>query len=247
MKFSFFKKPKIEVFVRYCYYSTASGHKHRFNGFSHEKCFDNLIETLDTSLVNCTFLLDTHYAKPEKHFVQKQEQFPVIEIDAGEEGKSFLALLDHVIDRKFSDETIVYFLEDDYLHRENWAETLLEAFSLPEADYVTLFDHRDKYEHEMYTDLRSHLFYTPACHWRSTPSTTNTYAMRMKTLREDIATHRKYSEGHNISLDHDKFLELGRQGKTLLSSVPGWSTHCEPAFASPCNNWASLFLQESIK
>ena len=158
-----------------------------------------------------------------------------------------IALLDHVMDRKFSDDTILYFLEDDYLHRENWAETLLEAFTLPEADYVTLFDHRDKYEHEMYTDLRSRLFYTPSCHWRSTPSTTNTYAMRMKTLCEDIATHRKFSDGHNISLDHEKFLELGRQGKTLISSIPGWSTHCEPAFASPCNNWASLFLQESLK
>jgi len=247
MKFPFLKKSKIEVFVRYCYYSSASAHKNRPEGFTHEKCFENLLETLDPKQVNCTFLLDTHFAKPQTHFVQKQTKYPVVEIDAGEEGKSFLALIDHVLAQNFADDTILYFLEDDYLHKENWAQTLLEAFSLPEADYITLFDHRDKYDAPMYEDLEAKLFYTPSTHWRTTPSTTNTYAMLLKTLKEDLATHRKYSEGHRISLDHDKFLDLKSQGRTLISSIPGWSCHCEPAFASPCHDWTSLLNEKALK
>ena len=235
------------MFVRYCYYSDVSAHKHRPEGFTHEKCFDNLMQTADLTRVNFTFLLDTYFANPKPHFIQKQKEFPVVEINAGEEGKSFLALLDHVLQRRFSSETIVYFLEDDYLHKEGWAEILEEGFSLKEADYLTLFDHRDKYFFEMYKDLRSQLFHTNSCHWRTTPSTTNTYAMRLKTLKKDMATHRKYSEGHKISRDHEKFLDLGGQGRMVLSSVPGWSTHCEPDYTSPCCDWSSLLLHENVK
>ncbi|NGX37183.1 MAG: hypothetical protein K1000chlam2_00336 [Chlamydiae bacterium] len=241
----FFRKPKIEVFVRYCYYSNASNHKKRDPAFSHEKCYQNLMQTADFDKVNFTFLLDTHYVKNEPHFIHKQDQFPVVEMDAGAEGKSFIALLDHVMQKKLSDETILYFVEDDYLHREGWVDILLEGFTLPKADYVTLFDHRDKYE--AYQDLKSELFHTKSCHFRTTPSTTNTYAMRLKTLKKHLPIHRAFSEGRDISADHDKFLELGNQGATLLSSIPGWSTHAEPVFASPCINWSVYLTQEALK
>jgi hypothetical protein len=239
VKFFQRKKPKIEVFVRYCYYSDASARKERFPGFSHAKCFHNLMETADLDKVHFTFLLDTHFQKKAPHFVYDQKEHPVVEIDAGCESKAFLALLDHVLERDLSPETPLYFLEDDYLHRPNWAEILFEGFSL-EAEYLTLFDHRDKYDAEMYKELSSKLYYTPSCHWRETPSTTNTYAMRMKTLLRDLQTHRAFSEGCTISKDHEKFLELKRQGAHLISSIPGWSTHAEPPFASPCYDWTSV-------
>ncbi len=241
-----FKRPKIEVFVRYCHYSSASAHKNRYEGFSHEKCFENLMETADFNQVNFTFLLDTHFAKGEPHFIEKQTRFPVVKIDAGCEGKAFLALLDFVMEKKMNKETILYFLEDDYLHRPRWGEVLLEGFSLDQGDYITLFDHRDKYTFEMYQDLESKMFQSTSCHWRTTPSTTNTYAMRFQTLKNDIEIHRKYSEGRKISADHEKFLELGSKGSSLISSVPGYSTHAEPEFASPCFDWGSLFLSHLV-
>lgn len=238
MILSLFKKKKIEVFIRHCYYSQASVHKKRPPGFSHEKCHENLWETANLELVNFTFILDTHFAQSKRHFLYEQKQFPLIEIDAGEEGKSFLFLLEYVLTQKFSDDTILYFLEDDYLHRQRWAEVLLEGFTLPEADYITLFDHRDKYFLEMYQELNAKLFTTKTCHWRTTPSTTNTYAMRMGTLKKDLSTHRKYSENHKISRDHEKFLDLAKQGRKLLSPIPGWSTHCETDYLSPCIDWS---------
>lgn len=246
MIFPFRKQKKIQVFIRYCYYSSASAHKNRPEGFTHEKCFENLLETADRDKVELTFLLDTHFAKPQVHFVQKQSEFPVVEIDAGEEGKSFLALIDHVLSKDYSDDTLLYFLEDDYLHRKGWADILIEGFSLPNIDYLTLFDHRDKYDLDLYGDLTSQLFHTTSCHWRTTPSTTNTYAMKMATLKEDLATHRKYSEGYRISLDHDKFLDLYSQGRRLISSVPGYSSHCEPAYSSPCHDWSRYLTEKSV-
>jgi hypothetical protein len=42
----------------------------------------------------------------------------------------------------YDDSEIVYFLEDDYIHRFGAKEVLLDAFNLP-VDYVTLYDHPD--------------------------------------------------------------------------------------------------------
>lgn len=231
---------KIEVFVRHCGFSSISQHKQRFPGFSRELCHRNLLETIDRTKANITFFFDAAKRDLASHFLKTT---PVIEISEGTESGSFLRLLDYVTKLPLHPETILYFVEDDYLHRPFWTEVLFEGFSLPGVDYVTLFDHRDKYFDPMYRKLTSRLFVTPSCHWRSTPSTTQTFAVRFKTLLQDIAIHRKYSTGCPISKDHAKFLHLQRRGSLLISSIPGWSTHVEPPFASPCTDWEALLSQ----
>lgn len=233
------RKPRIEVFVRHCHFSNVSAHKKRFSNFSRESCSENLLRTLDPSIVNVTYLLDTFYPMKEDHFIRRQNHSKIVEISEGCETGSFLRLLDHVVSLNLPKETIIYLLEDDYLHRNNWTEILLEGFSLSEADYVTLYDHKDKYS-EAYRDLRSKIYATRSCHWRTVPSTTNTYAARYGTLLRDLEIHRAFSEGRKISADHDKFVELGKKGVTLISSIPGWSTHGEPEFASPCTDWEKI-------
>jgi hypothetical protein len=240
-KIKIFFQPKIEVIVRHCHFSDISAHKNRFPGFSRKKCHDNLVATLDPKRVNVTFLLDTYHPSTTPHFVLQQTRYPVIEIKEGTETGSFLKLLSYVESLDLSPQTIVYFLEDDYLHQEGWVDVLIEGCSIPEAHYVTLFDHRDKYFHPNYTSLKSKIFHTEHCHWRTTPSTTNTYAMRYETLKEDISIHRQFSEGRKISADHEKFLELGKQGRNLISSIPGWSTHVETDYSSPCVNWRTFW------
>jgi hypothetical protein len=243
--FPFKNQSCIEVFVRHCHYSAASAHKDRFATFSKEKCFQNLLSTVDKKRVNLTFLLDTFFPSAQPHFITQQSEYPVIEIKAGNEANSFLAMLDHVMAKKLKPETVVYFLEDDYIHKEGWVDVLLEGLSLPSIDYVTLFDHRDKYFFPSYADLQAKIFHTKTCHWRTTPSTTNTYAMRFKTLMRDLPIHRVFSEGRKISADHEKFCSLGEKGSVLISSIPGYSTHVEPEFASPCQNWEEV-LEQSL-
>lgn len=236
----FFKKkyrkgppqPTIEVFVRHCLFSDASAHKQRPPSFSHEACHHNLIQTSDER-VRFTYFLDT--ARKGTHFIQKE---PHIEICEGTEAGSFLRMIERVESLDLHPDTIVYFLEDDYLHKPGWIDVLLEGFSLP-ADYVTLYDHRDKYVD--YPKLTSQIFVTPSCHWRTTPSTTNTFATRFGTFVQDRSIHRRFSLNRKITADHDKFCCLVRKGAMLISSIPGWSTHAEPDYFSP------LFKETSCK
>ena len=235
------EKPLIHAFVRHCYFSPVSHNKKRPPGFTKEKCFLNLLQQSDAR-VQFHFLLDTAYANGEKHFLYKYN-VPIIPYSAGKEAASFLALLDYVLSQKkmLDKKTILYFLEDDYLHQPKWIDILLEGFSLPLADYVTLYDHRDKYFLKMYAELAAKLFVTASCHWRSTPSTTNTYAMRAPIFWEDCPSQRRFSENCPVTRDHAKFLYLQQERKRLLlSPIPGFATHMEEAFASPCINWQRL-------
>jgi hypothetical protein len=239
--FNFFqKKPRLEIFVRHCHFSQVSQHKKRFSGFNREACFHNFMQTLDHKWAHVTFFLDTFFPMEEEHFIKKQTRYPVIEIKEGTETGSFLKLIDYVEQLKLAPDTLVYFLEDDYLHRSGWINVLLEGFSLAQADYLTLYDHRDKYTSPLYQELTAKIYATHSCHWRTTPSTTNTYAMRMETLKQHIAIHREFSLGSRITRDHEKFCALRAQGAQLLSPLPGWATHAEPEFASPCFPWENL-------
>ena len=233
----FTKKTKVQVFVRTCFYSDASAHKKRSPGFSHEGCIDNLIETLDETQAQVTFLLDTARQTGLPHFISKHSRFPVVEISEGSEAGAFLKLLQYVEEQRFDDETILYFVEDDYLHRPGWISVLKEAFTLPDVSYVTLYDHRDKYFFPQYEALTARLFHTKTCHWRTTPSTTNTYAMKWKTLKRHIDIHRIFSLNRKISADHEKFCRLSEEGATLISSLPGFASHMDPEYLSPCVNW----------
>ncbi len=230
--------PPIEIFVRHCHYSSVSAHKARFTHFSRERCFENLMATLEGQKgINATFFLDTYHPMDGEHFIRKQNHFPLIECKTGSEASSFLFMLEHVYKQKYSSDTIIYFLEDDYIHLPQWPQILREAFTLHGIDYVTLYDHKDKYFLPHYAHMPSKIFHTASCHWRTTPSTTNTYAMLFKTLKKHIDLHRCYSLGRTITADHDKFSKLAEEGAVLISSIPGFSTHAEPEFASPCTDW----------
>jgi hypothetical protein len=238
------KSPRpIEVFVRHCNYSSVSAHKERFPGFSREKCLQNLLENVGDEMVNVTFFLDTFHPMEQEHFLHSQTRFPIKQFKAGSEAASFLHMIEYVYTQKFSPDTIIYFLEDDYFHRPNWPTILREAFTLPGVDYATLYDHKDKYIFPQYAELRSKIFHTESCHWRTTPSTTNTYAMLFKTLKKHIDIHRCFSLGRTITADHDKFVKLAEEGAVLISSLPGFSTHAEPDYASPCTQWHEILVK----
>lgn len=240
MFFSFKKRavlepvdPVIQVFVRHCNYSSASAHKKRMKGFSHLLCHQNFIQTLDER-VQVTYFLDE--AVKKEHFIEKENPIRVV---AGTEALSFLKMIDYVKQQPFSPNTALYFLEDDYIHQKGWIDILIEGFSL-QADYLTLYDHNDKYT--SYPKLKSQIFASASSHWRSTPSTTNTFATRFSTFQKDFWVHRFFSLGRKVTADHDKFCFLRRWKKRLLiSAMPGWSTHAEPDYASPCIDWERVF------
>jgi hypothetical protein len=233
------KKRNVALFGRHAVYSQISAHKKRPPYFSRENCYHNLLQTAPKNLA-ITFVLDTHFGSLESHFLSQEAKHKVITFDGGSESSSFLFLLDYVKNLKLPKETIVYFLEDDYLHRPDWFAILQEAFTIKEADYVTLYDHNDKYTSASYQHLNSKIFAGHHCHFRTTPSTTNTFAALYGTLMEDIAVHTAFSTGTKITKDHEKFLALQEKGRTLISSIPGFATHMESGLLSPCVDWKTI-------
>ncbi|MDR1756897.1 MAG: hypothetical protein LBR65_08090 [Culturomica sp.] len=64
-------------------------------------------------------------------------------VSVGHGAGTFRLAYEHAL--SYPDHQRVYFLENDYLHKENALTVLHEGFSLGVADYLTLYDHPDKY------------------------------------------------------------------------------------------------------
>ena len=236
------KKP-IEVFIRHCYYSKLQElpDRTRPKWFNKIKVFENFKNTLNSNLVNYTIIYDEYYGSIDNTFLAQEKNVEII--NCGSECDSFLKTLDVIQSRNFDDDQIVYLLEDDYLHRSGWCDIMLEGFSI-NASYVTLYD----FEEFNNQDILCKIFSTDRCHWRSVPASTNTFACRYKTLLEDLNIHEKYSSSHAVkekegfyfSKDYDKFWELQKHNRYVISSIPGWSTHCDANFLSPIIDWEKI-------
>ena len=227
---------KIHIFVRH----TSNPHgKFRPEWFSLENCFKNLIGILDDQS-ELTVLFD---GDPSDHFVSKYD-VKIVKIEGGCDSKSFTKVLDYVTkDVDIPDDDIVYLLEDDYLHRPGSLDALREIFSTFQngVEYVSLYDHANKYMLQYQTPgFIPQLTHTKNTHWRTTPSTTNTYAMKFSTLKRDLDIHYKYCTMGPVTQDHLKFLELWQMGKSLLTPIPGYSTHVENALMSPTIDWFKI-------
>ena len=232
----------MHIFLRHCISSNASIGKARPQGFDRQHLLDVLAATL-TNKDKCTLVLDlgsttaTEFNK--RHFAEDfaiANNWKVVKGSYGSEGKAFQAILDIVRDMKgdddYDEDEVITILEDDYLVAKNWQQAILEGLCI--ADYVTLYDHPDKYS-AMYAGLVSKVFKTHSCHWRTTPSTTNSFATTAKTLRKDKDIHVAYSTGLKVTQDHFKFLELWKQARpleTLISSMPSFWSHEEEGMQS---------------
>ena len=226
---------KINVYLRHCYYSKIqeSPGKQRPEWWDKEKVFQNFKNTLNPETTSYTIIYDEHYGKIENTFLSQEENVHII--NCGGEAKSFIETLKYIQTQNHSAEDIIYFLEDDYVHRPNWDKILMEGFELG-VDYVTLYDHADKYM-DFYSEFRTKVLHSKSSHWMATPSTTNTFAVKFSTLMKDFSVHHKYSTGVEPSADHQKFIDLSKKGRVLISSIPGYSTHCQADLLSPCIDW----------
>lgn len=129
--------------------------------------------------------------------------------------KSFQYIVDLAIEER-DDNEIVYFLEDDYLHKIGSKAVLEEGVSI--ADYVTLYDHPDYYQYKpingkIYNPLmekdwpKTRVYRGEKCHWRETYSTTMTFATRVSVLKHDRDVFLKHTK-ENIPHDFDLWMNL---------------------------------------
>jgi len=216
--------------------------KCRPDWFSYDACFNNLLKEFPAECVTvfCDGDCDT------------TSNCKLVKTDAGSEAQSFTNLIEYILSLEdIPDDEIIYIVEDDYLHRPGSMKVLKEAFECIDTDYVTLYDCADKYFPGYFEKFaygfKTNLIFTDNAHWRTTPSTTNTFATTFKTLREDADIHYKFSaQPLKITEDHKKFHALWEKGRMLVSSIPGYSTHVENMLMSPVFDWESLSNESSL-
>jgi len=143
----------------------------------------------------------------------------------------------------YDDEEIIYFIENDYIHKPESLKVLEEGINLG-ASFVTLYDHPDKYldpsrggnKYCQGSAEDTRVYLTQSTHWKITNSTTMTFAAKVKTLREVEPILRKHTTG-TYPRDFDMFLELRENNHILISTIPGYSTHGETAWLTPLIDW----------
>lgn len=166
------------------------------------------------------------------------------------------------ISQQVSEDTIIYFIEDDYIHRQGAREILIEAFRDLNASYVTLYDHPDKYQNtkdpkfkwghglvdEDVNGIRipgviynvpssCDLYISKSVHWRTVSSTTMTFATTAKHIQEDFEDMVKLHTGKLLPMGGDTFRMLKQKGKELISSIPAYSGHAEERWLPYFVNW----------
>ena len=169
--------------------------------------------------------------------------YPTLDLERTEFGSnagSFLYSLSTAT--QLSPETKVYFVEDDYLHHEG-ADVILEQ-GLEISPYVSLYDHPDKYWGEN-TDKLCKIIITDDCHWRTTSSTTMTFASRVGYLIDDRATFIQWCGGDDKwTHDFQLFTELSST-RGLITPIPGYATHMDTWVIGKMVDWQAVLERTS--
>lgn len=220
-------------------------HKPKFPNATKQHCLSNAIK--EFGLDNMHMFVDmTNLNTETSDFVKQQGSFKNLEYYVGgSSAGSWRHVFDYAL-QTFTDPTdVVYFLEDDYLHLPNSANIMKEG--IDRADYVSLYDHNDTYipasaGGNVFVDdsgasrFPTLIFRTESSHWRTVSSTTMTFATTISQLHKDKLIWEKHTLGSHPN-DFQCFMELNRLGRSLITPIPGYSTHCEPRWASPGINW----------
>lgn len=208
---------------------------------NNENCLKNALLMFPPYEYDWSIIADNISEKTNDMIQKYISRDHILYVEIGDGAGTFNIALDEAL--QSPDNEIIYFLENDYLHKPNSDQILKEGFELG-ASFVSLYDHPDKYKGPEQggnpyceggaEDTRVYL--TDSCHWKITNSTTMTFAAKVSTLKRTEPILRKHTAGTHPN-DFTMFLELREQNELLITSIPGYSTHGETAWLSPLTNW----------
>jgi len=217
--------------------SDAGYNKVKPSYIGNENCLKNATQVFKQA--EWTVIADNTSA-PTDEMISKY-QYNVTKVNVGHGAGTFNLALTEAL--KWENGEIVYFLENDYLHKPESFNVLLEGIEIG-SDYVALYDHPDKYQDGANPFVEgggeiTKVFLSKSCHWKLTNSTTMTFAAKVKTLREDEEILRSFTQG-SYPCDFEMFLALRDKGRSLITPLPGYATHGETAWLSPLTNWNDI-------
>ncbi len=222
--------------------SDAGYNKVKPDYINNEACLKNA--TKEFKDANWSILADNVSAETNDMIQRYHPRSEISYLEMGNGAATFNVALNEAL--TYDDDEIVYFLENDYLHKPGSQKILLEGFDLG-ADFVSLYDHPDKYMDpneggNPYCEGRSEttrVYLTDSVHWKITNSTTMTFAAKVSTLKNCEETLRKHTSGTHPN-DFQMFLDLVMDKKYLVTPIPGYATHGETAWLSPLTNWKKI-------
>lgn len=206
---------------------------------NNENCLKNFVSVFgnqDLHIIadNCddnTLRMITKYVHPNR----------IQNVSVGHGAGTFNLALDYAL--TLPENEVVYFVENDYLHVPGASEVLSEGINLG-STFVSLYDHPDKYMYGVNPYVsdggeETKVFLSKSCHWKLTNSTTMTFASKVSYLKQFENILRHYTSTSHPH-DFEMWIDLRNQGASLITPMPGYSTHGESAWLTPLINWNNV-------
>jgi FkbM family methyltransferase len=205
-------------------------------------CLQNAVDKFPTNKFHWCIIADNTSEETNKEINDIAPGAIIDHVSIGHGAGTFNLALDYALTLK--DDDIVYFLENDYIHRKGSYQALITAMNYLRPSFLSLYDHPDKYMDpafggNMYCEggaEETRVYMVNGIHWKITNSTTMTFAATVATLKRVEPILRKWT---NTSHPHDfeMFMELRENNETLITPIPGYSTHGETQWLAPGIDW----------
>jgi hypothetical protein len=258
----------IKVFYRIHF---GKDNKNRPGFYSKEVCFKSFLQSyLDSNLKEYTefgvfidnFEKDVSKEPLFNNIIQPLQKEGLLKVEFLEEignSESYLYCLEESIEN--NDDTTIFFVEDDYIWKNEAFSTLVQSFPLLKCDYLTPYDHPVRYDPAFVggSDIPhwyNYIHVSNGYHFRSQESTCMTFLSSAKILKEDRFLHKHFTKGRNCPHDRDIFrtlqclenkdnLEIIKE-RLLLGPMPSIATHCNKSYLAPNVDWYNLTKQMNL-
>jgi len=208
--------------------SDNSYEKQKLIGATKEVCLNNFCSAFKNYIFcdNPSMLIIADNCNKDTLKMLENTNIPMIVSNDGNAG-SLRRTLELAITE--NDDEILYLVEDDYLHYGKSAILLQEG--IKRSDYVTLYDHPDKYTRFYDGGEFSKVIKTNSSHWRYTTSTCMTFGTKVKTLKQDMPVWNEFTSGDHPH-DHYIFKKLTEEKRRRLAvCIPGAACHTDLTFS----------------
>lgn len=203
--------------------------KHRPSWFTYSKCLNSILGSVSSD-VRIHLLYDGDELENVDSRIYTASYFT-----GGTDWDSYIYAWNYASNLQLNSTDLIYISENDYIHLPNWHYKILELYNSYNCDYVSLYDHPDKYDLDLYPNLDTRILVTKTHHWRLTPSTTGNCIFPKHILYDDIDIHT------TVPSDLERFNILTKyRNRSILSPIPSLSTHCESQYLAPTINWEGI-------
>lgn len=158
---------------------------------------------------------------------------------------ALMYVLDFAI-KEFNDEDSIYVCEDDYIYLPKALDIIEEGLQI--SHYSTGYDHPDKYINIIDGGPNPYIsnggevtrvVVTQHSHWKHTNSMCMTFAVKLKTLKDDYNNFARLGS----SLDFQLFSTLRYEKERIYAScIPSVSTHGELEWLAKFIDWEKVFV-----